>query len=81
MDTPNIKSDLHKLIDNINDERKLKKAYTLIESLSVVNEEGVLWAGLTEKEKEELLEIEKESHDPDNLIDHEEMKKKHKKWL
>ena len=66
MDTPNIKSDLHKLIDNINDEGKLKKAYTLIESLSVVNDEGILWASLTEKEKEELLEIEKESHDPDN---------------
>jgi hypothetical protein len=46
-----------------------------------VNEDGALWSKLSEKEKEELLEIEKGSHDSGNLIDHEEMKKRHKKWL
>ncbi|MBN1927868.1 MAG: hypothetical protein JW798_18695, partial [Prolixibacteraceae bacterium] len=75
-----IKSNLHKLIDSIDDETRLKKAYRLIETLTTVNEEGT-WSKLSEKEKEELLDIEKGCHDPAKLIDHEEMKKRHKKWL
>jgi uncharacterized protein YerC len=81
MTTIEIKTSLHKLIDSIDNETQLKEAYQLIETLSTVNEEGALWSKLSEKEQQELLEIEKESHLPGNLIDHEEMKKRHKKWL
>jgi len=81
MTTTDIKSNLHKLIDKMIDEVQLNKAYQLIETISTVNEEGALWAKLTNEEQEELLVIEKESRNPENLIDHEEMMKKHKKWL
>lgn len=81
MTTLEIKNGLHKLIDNIEDEAQLKKAYRLIESLSTINEEGALWSKLSNEEQQELLEIEKKSHLPDNLIDHKEMLKKHQKWL
>ena len=36
---------------------------------------------LTAEQKEELLASYEESFDPKNLISHEEVKKKHKKWL
>jgi len=81
MTTLDIKTGLHKLIDSIDDEAQLNKAYKLIETLSTVNVEGAIWSKLSENEQQELLKIEKESHLPDNLIDHEEMMKRHKKWL
>jgi hypothetical protein len=81
MTTLEIKLNLHKLIDGIDNESQLKKAYQILETISTVNEEGVLWAKLTPEEKEELLEIEKECYDPSNLIGHKEVIKKHKKWL
>ena len=43
--------------------------------------EGELWNRLTTEEQQELLQAEKESEFPKNLISNEEMKKKHKKWL
>jgi hypothetical protein len=81
MTTIEIKTSLHKLIDSIDDETQLTKAYQLIETISTVNEDGALWAKLTSKEQEELLDIEKESRNPGNLIDHEEMMKKYRRWL
>jgi hypothetical protein len=81
MSTIEIKTNLHKLIDSIDDETQLTKAYQLIETISTANEEGTLWSKLSKQEQNELLEIEKESHDPENLIEHEEVMKRHKKWL
>jgi hypothetical protein len=81
MTTSEIKTNLHRLIDSIEDGEKLNKAYQLIETISTVNEDGALWARLTPDEKQELLDIEKECHDPANLIDHEEVSKLHKRWL
>lgn len=81
MTNAEIKTSLHQLIDSIDDESQLAKAYRLIETLSTVNEDGALWSGLSPKEQKELMDIEKESHDTDSLISHEEMKLKHKKWL
>ncbi len=43
--------------------------------------EGSLWSNLTLEEKQDLIEIEKESHDTKNLIAHSEILAKHKKWL
>lgn len=81
MTTLEIKSNLHNLIDGIDNEAQLKKAYQILETISTVNEDGSLWSKLTSEEKEELLEIEKESHVPSNLIDHEKVMEKYKKWL
>lgn len=46
-----------------------------------MDKEGQLWNNLTNKEQEELLLSFDESKNPENLIDHEDMKKKHEKWL
>jgi hypothetical protein len=80
MTTIELKSNFHKLIDNINNDDILSKFYDI---LSRVNDfpEGTLWKRLSSAEQEELISIEKESHDPQNLIPHSDMIKKHKKWL
>jgi len=43
--------------------------------------DGQLWERLTNQEREELLLALEESEDPKNLISHDEMKKKHQKFL
>jgi hypothetical protein len=74
--TLDAKIGLHKLIDSINDEIQLNRDYQLIKPLSTVKENGALLSKLLE-----LLEIEKESHLPNNLIGYEEIMKSHKKRL
>jgi hypothetical protein len=80
MTTIELKSSFHNLIDNINDEGILSKFYDII-SKANENKEGMLWNRLSESERDELLLIEKESHDSTNLISNSEMQQKHKKWL
>jgi len=43
--------------------------------------EAKLWERLTNQEREELLLTLEECEDPKNLISHDEMKKKHQKFL
>jgi len=81
MTTFEIKSSLHKLIDNLDNDEQLKRAYQVLETITTVNDDGVLWTKLTPNEQQELLDIEEECHDPANLINHEEVTKMHKKWL
>jgi hypothetical protein len=45
------------------------------------SEDGKLWSRLTKEDQESLLLTLEESEQSYNLIDHEEMKKKHGKWL
>lgn len=45
------------------------------------SKDGRLWTMLSKDEIEELLKANEESENPDNLISHEEMKKKYSKWL
>ena len=80
MNTTEIKKSFHLLIDSIDNESLLIKFYDIIKKRSSVKE-GQLWEKLTNKDKEELLLALEESEDPENLISHEEMKKKHQKWL
>lgn len=80
METEQIKSNFHRLIDKIDNERILTKFYELmLKSNQSTN--GSLWSRLTEEEQEELLLSDFESKDEDNLIPHAEIQKKHKKWL
>lgn len=80
MSTLELKTNLHRLIDSINNESLLVNLYSLLDSLPH-NREGGLWSRLSIEEQDELLLIEKESHEPENLIPHSEMIKKHSKWL
>ena len=80
MSTLKLKKDFHNLIDSIENENLLSDFYTLIKR-RISGKEGKLWKGLTTKEQEELNLAFEESQKPENLISHDEMKKKHKKWL
>ena len=75
-----IRKSLHRLIDEIDNDQLLIKFYDLL-SKSREQNEGVLWNQLSDKQKDELLIAESESHYNKNLIDHEKQKAKHKKWL
>jgi uncharacterized protein with von Willebrand factor type A (vWA) domain len=80
MTTIELKSNFHNLIDNINDENILSKFYDLL-SRAKETKEGLLWNRLSQKEKDELMLIEKESLNSENLISKIDMQQKHKKWL
>jgi hypothetical protein len=80
MNTIELKKSFHLLIDSIDNENLLVNFYDIIKKRSSAKE-GQLWEKLTNKDKEELLLALEESEDPENLISHEEMKKKHHKWL
>ena len=80
MNTLELKKNFHILIDSIDNENLLVSFYDLIKKRSSTRE-GQLWCRLTSQEQEELLEALEESEKPENLISHEAMVKKHKKWL
>lgn len=75
-----LKQNFHHLIDSIDNEKLLINFYDLIKKRSSAKEEQ-LWNKLNDQEQNELLLSLEESKNPENLISHEEMKKKHKKWL
>lgn len=80
MTTAEIRNNFHNLIDNISNEVLLIRFYDLMLK-SHHSKKGTLWSRLSKKEQKELLLSEEESRNPENLIDHDEMAKKHKKWL
>ena len=80
MTTIELKSKFHILIDNINNDNVLSKFYDILSRVKE-SSEGSLCNKLSPDEQEELRNIENESHNPENLIPHSEMVKKHKKWL
>ncbi len=80
MNTLELKKDFHDLIDSIDNESLLSDFYILIKR-RILGNEGNLWKGLTKKEQEDLNLAFNESENLENLISHEDMKKKHKKWL
>jgi len=75
-----LKENLHRLIDNTENEALLAKYYELISKMCEQGS-GDLWERLTKSEQEELIRIEEESRDPNNLTSHLKMKEKHAKWL
>jgi hypothetical protein len=80
MNTIELKKNFHILIDSIDNENLLISFYDLIKKRSSTKE-GQLWCRLTKAEQEELLMAFEESDNPENLISHDEMVTKHKKWL
>jgi hypothetical protein len=80
MTTLELKNNFHHLIDSIENENLLKTFYELM-LRKRASKDGRLWSMLSTDEIEELLTANEESENPDNLIPHEEMKKKYSKWL
>ena len=75
-----LKNNFHHLIDSIENENLLQEFYELM-LRKRSSKDGRLWAMLSKDEIEELLLANEESENPDNLISHEDMKKKYSKWL
>ncbi len=75
MGTIEMKSDLHKILDKIENEQLLRTIYDFLKQSENV-EEGQIWKTLTEEQKREVYLSYEESNDNKNLIDWEDVKKK-----
>jgi hypothetical protein len=80
METKQLKVNFHQLIDSIDNEQILAKFYCLMDKTNNASP-GQLWSRLNKEEQEELLQADIESDDPQNLISHSVVQKKHEKWL
>lgn len=63
-----LKSNLHKIIDGIEDEQLLHAIFSFLEKREYTKE-GLLWKQLTDEQKKELLQAYEDSEDEANLID------------
>ena len=75
-----IKQKLHDLIEHIDNESILNQVYELMYKKKSASE-GDLWSKLSPEQQKEVLSSLEESENPGNLIDNEEIKRNHKKWL
>ena len=80
MKQSDVRTNLHQLIDEIDNDRLLIKFYDLLLK-SKVQKEGDLWNQLSDEQRNEVLIAESESHYKKNLLDHETQNDKHNKWL
>ena len=69
-----LKSNLHKIVDKINNEELLRTVYDFLK-LRENSEEGRIWKTLTEDQKKEVYLSYEESEDERNLVDWEAVKK------
>jgi len=76
MGTIELKSDLHKILDKIENEQLLRTIYDFLKQ-SEDAEEGQIWKTLTEEQKKEVYLSYEESQDDKNLIDWDAVKKKY----
>lgn len=75
MSTIELKSNLHKILDKIENEQLLRAIYDFLRQRES-SEEGQIWKTLTEEQKMEVYLSYEESNDDNNLIDWEDIKKK-----
>ncbi len=80
LNTLELKNSFHDHIDRIENENLLMTFYDLMSRRASTND-GQLWNRLTKEEQEELFLSLEEIKDPKNLVCHDQVKKKHKKWL
>ncbi len=76
MGTIELKSDLHKILDKIENEQLLRTIYDFLKQ-SEDAKEGQIWKTLTEEQKKEVYLSYEEFQDDKNLIDWEAVKKKY----
>ena len=72
MTTASLKSNIHKIIDGIQNEQLLQTLYDFLEARQS-SQPGQLWASLTEKQKNELMLSFEESEEEDNLISRDQL--------
>lgn len=76
MGTIELKSDLHKILDRIENEQLLRTIHDFLKQRETAKE-GQIWKTLTEEQKKEVYSSYEESQDDKNLIDWETVKKKY----
>lgn len=77
MGTVELKTNIHKIVDRIQNEQLLQTLYDFLKAREN-NQTGQLWNSLTEEQKKEVLLAYEESEDENNLIDGESVFKKKK---
>ena len=75
MGTIELKSNLHKIVDKIDNEQLLRAIYDFLKQREN-SVEGQIWKTLTEEQKREVYLSYEESEDDNNLIDWEDVKEK-----
>ncbi|MBX2964604.1 MAG: hypothetical protein KF845_00560 [Cyclobacteriaceae bacterium] len=75
MGTVELKSDLHRILDKIENEQLLRTVYDFLKH-SENAEEGRIWKTLTDEQKKEIYLSYEQSEDDNNLINWEDVKKK-----
>jgi hypothetical protein len=70
-----LKSDLHKILDKIENEQLLRTIYDFLKQGETA-EEGQIWKTLTEEQKKEVYLSYEESRDDNKLIPWDNIKKK-----
>ncbi len=75
MSTIELKSNLHKIVDKIDNEQLLQTIYDFLK-LSENSQEGEIWKSLTEEQKKEVYLSYQESEDDKNLVTWDEVNKK-----
>ena len=74
MGTIELKSNLHKILDKIENEQLLRTIYDFLKQREDAVE-GEIWKTLTDEQKREIYLSYQESEDDNNLIDWEDVKK------
>lgn len=80
MTVAEIKSELHKLIEDSQDANLLASIRDVLHH-RVQQKQGDLWKALTPAQQKEVLEAFEQSKDPSNLVDHQVVREKYSKWL
>lgn len=77
MSTIKLKSNIHNIVDRIQNEELLQTIYDFLK-VKETNQSGGLWKSLTKEQKEEVYLSFEESEDDSNLIDKESFFKRTK---
>ena len=77
MESIELKSNIHKIVDGIQNEQLLKTIYDFLK-VRETNKPGNLWSSLSEDQKKEIFLAYEESEDENNLVDREKVFKRTK---
>lgn len=79
MDTSTLKTDLHKVIDELDDQRLLEKFYQ--EVVTLISSSKEIWNQLSKQQQQEVLKSYEESKNKENLVTHDAVMEKYKDLL
>ena len=77
MESIELRSNLHKMVDRIEDDQLLRSIYSLLKKRES-SEDGLMWKQLTDEQKKEVLQAYEESEVDENLIDDDDIWKNFK---